>query len=361
METMYRSLSRSAPGLFLAPAILAASALVAARKVTSTALAAPLRLGLGRRPLRRGAVPPPVNPRGLRAIALLLAILGASTASAQLRYFGYHGGANDDAALARTQGYTNFAYIVAPERPSSLYVRERVKAMARHGVRAIIELEALLWCDPEGDGTVTTLCADWSARWAAWKRRNAAVLSRGNVLGFAPFDEPFLSGVDMKGYEAVCRAVKRDFPWAKLIMVEGACTVEGECNGQPVDAFGQYHGTLPGIDWVGIDAYGIHPASDAMYQDALARLSARFPDRKRIYVLDGFWDASHLAVAPQVEAMGALAVEWYDVARADQDAVLLGVFAWGPYPPGTITSSAMPESVLREQEAVGRAITGKRR
>jgi hypothetical protein len=279
--------------------------------------------------------------------------------SAQLRYFGYHGGADDDLSLGRTRGFTNFAYIVAPERLASPFVRDRVSAMARSGLKAIIDLEHVLWCDDEQGHDA--LCRDWSKRWRTWKKTNAGILSRNKVLAFAVLDEPFLSGVDMPDYEWAVRKVKTDFPWAKVLLVEAACAVEGRCGATPVTSFEQYSGTLPGVDWVGLDAYGIHPATDPLYQSALARLKSRFPDKKRIYVLDGFWEQGHSAVAPDPADMGPIAREWYDVGRDDPDAVLLGVFAWGPYPPGTTTSKDLPCNVLLEHIAIGREVTGKLR
>jgi hypothetical protein len=294
------------------------------------------------------------------AVLLLGGVLTAS-AVAELRYFGYAGAADDDVSLARTRGYTNFAYLVASEQPASPFVRDRVRAMARQGIKALIEIEPVLWCDADRNGARETPCRDWAKRWRTWKRTNAGVLSRGKVLGFAVLDEPFLSGAEMSAYEALTRKVKADFPWAKLLLVEAACAVEGRCGATPIPGFEQYAGTLPGVDWVGLDAYGIHPATDPLYQSALARLKERFPDKKRVYVLDGFWEAGHTAVAPDVAAMGPLAREWYDLARDDDGAILLGVFAWGPYPPGTTTSRDFPPDVLEEHAAIGREITGKLR
>jgi hypothetical protein len=305
-----------------------------------------------------------VHPIAMRVasstLALLLAVAVAQPVSARLRYFGYHGGGDDDAGLARTAGYTNFAYVVAPADPASPFVRERVLAMARQRVQAVIELGPLLWCDAEGDRTFEALCPDWAARWGVWKAANAGALSSPRVLGFAVLDEPFLSGVPMADYEAAAAKVKADFPWATLLLVEAACAVLGQCGATPQPSFGAYGGTLPGVDWIGLDAYAIHPATNAGYRAALAALRSRFPDRQRIYVLDGFWTPGHAAVARRPAAMRVIAREWYEVARADPGAVLLGVFAWGPYPPGTTTSRQLPCSVLAEHAAIGGAITRKR-
>lgn len=287
------------------------------------------------------------------------ALLVSLPAAAQLRYFGYHGGADDDVSLQRTRGFTNFAYLVASDQPASPLVRDRVSAMARVGIKAIIELEPVLWYDANHDGARETLRRDWLKRWRTWKRQNAGVLSRDKVLGFAILDEPFLSGVSMPEYELAARKVKMDFPWAKLLLVEAACAVEGQCGATPVPGFERYTGNLPGVDWVGLDAYGIHPATDPLYQRALSRLKERFPDKRRLYVLDGFWEEGHSFVAPDVADMAAIAREWYDLARADDAAVLLGVFAWGPFPSGTTTSKDFPPDVLTEHAAIGREITGK--
>jgi hypothetical protein len=78
-----------------------------------------------------------------------------------------------------------------------------------------------------------------------------------------------------------------------------------------------------------------------------------------VYVLDGFWTPEHDA-APTPAELGPLAREWYAVALADAQAVLLGVFAWGPEPPGVQTSRDLPCAVLQEHARIGRLLTGKR-
>jgi hypothetical protein len=292
-------------------------------------------------------------PRILTALFLLAS--AAAPAVAELQYFGYVGGANDDNALARTRSYSNFAHLSARPDVEDPFVRVRVLALSQRGMKAVIDLDRVFWCDPDGDHSYRDPCKDWASRWKRWKAFNAGVLTPDRVLAFGLLDEPFNQDADMDHYEAVAAQVKADLPWARLYMVEGACViVDGKCGSNPVShAFANYHGSLPGIDWIGVDDYGIHPATDATFQEAVRRMRARFPDKQWLYVMDGWWASYlHPYVFGKPSVMGRIAREWYDVARADPDAVLLGVFLWEG-------SRNLPCNVLLEHAAIGRAVTGK--
>jgi len=287
--------------------------------------------------------------------ALLLAFLAAAPAAAQLQYFGYVGGANDDNALGRTRSYANFAHLAARADVEDPFVRARVLALSQRGLKAIIDLDRVFWCDTDGDHSYGEACNDWIRRWNRWKTFNAAVLTPDKVLAFGILDEPFNQDTDMIHYQEVTARVKADLPWAKIYMAEGACViVDGKCGSHPGSrAFLRYRGDLPGVDWIGVDAYGIHPATDPTFQAAVGRMRSRFPDKQWIYILDGWWvPYLHPYVFGRPAVMAQVAREWYDVARADPDAVLLGVFLWEG-------SKDLPCNVLREHAAIGRAITGK--
>ena len=292
---------------------------------------------------------------------LLLTSWFSVPASAQLSYFGYVGAGDNDSGLAQTKNYTNFAHIASTVNLTDPYLRDRVAAMAQKGIKATIDLGYVLWCDYDGTNRYRYLCWDWMTRWTTWKNFNASILVPDKVLAFAVRDEPFNNDVDMNGYEQAVARVKADLPWAKLWMTEASCVILGYC-GTSAGAFGRYGGTLPNIDWIGTHSYSIHPATDAAFLSARDILKSRFPGKKWLYVMDGFWGSGHAeAFYPNdISYMGFIAREWYDFARADPDAVILGVFLWGPLgaEPG---SSAFPCSALLEHVAIGRAITGKAR
>lgn len=276
---------------------------------------------------------------------LLLASLTTIPASAQLQYFGYVGGADDDVAIGKTKGYTNFAHISTTEYIYDSFVSSRVTALSQRGSKAIIDLGYVLWCDYDGSGLYRDVCWDWYSRWSQWKSFNAAILTSTKVLAFDIRDEPFNYNVNMSDYEMLAAQVKADFPWAKLYMAEAACVVANDnCGWFPgAGAFWSYSGTLPNIDWIGLDDYGIHPATDTTFQSALSTMRWKFPGKKWIYVMDGYEDYS-----------GQFTNEWYTVARNDPNAVLLGVFGWA-------TSQNFPCSTLAQHVSIGRAITGKAR
>ena len=188
-------------------------------------------------------------------------------------------GAGDDAqnkGLDQTKGFTNFSHIATPADLASTFVRDRVTAMSQKGIKATIDLGLVLWC---GAPTYRNLCPDWAARWETWKTNNASILTSDKVLAFAILDEPFNRKANMPQYEAAAAKVKTDFPWAKTWMVEAACVVYGDnCGYFPGGgAYAAYTGTLPNIDWIGIDSYGIHPNTNTTFLQALHPAQDQIP------------------------------------------------------------------------------------
>lgn len=282
-------------------------------------------------------------------------LLLPAAAGAQLQYFGYSSMGNQpsDAQnrqdLDGTASYTNFAEIGASDAVTDPALRSRVLNITQHGLKALIDLGKLLWCPAHN---YQHLCPDYLQRWAQWQQTNGSVINSANVLAFGVLDEPF--GRDAMGdYDTAASLVKSTYPWAKIYMIEGGLIIR-----QPGGAFDRYIGALPAVDWVGVDEYAIHPASDAGYQAALQKLKSKFPVKKIAYVLDGYWDSSHAAVFGKIGVMGPIADEWYSVARQDPNAVMLGVFLWGSGPNG---SGGFPCTVLNRHIAIGRAVTGKAR
>jgi len=302
----------------------------------------------------------PTSPARLALALLLLGGLLALPAVAQIQYFGYVGGADDDTSLNLTKGFTNFAYTGAPSDLASTFVLDRVSALSQKGLKGVIDLGVVLWCDYDGNQSYRHLCVDWAQRWATWKQNNAGILTSDKVLAFAILDEPFNRGAVMTDYETAALQVKADFPWAKTLMIEAACVVAGTCSpyyGGP--GLSGYQGSLPGIDWLGLDDYAIHPATDQAYQNARSILKARFPSRKWIYVMDGYWEPGHAQnFFNNISEMGPIADEWYNVAQSDPDAILLGVFLW-PLNDGWTTSQEFSCDILAHHTAIGRTITQK--
>jgi hypothetical protein len=299
-------------------------------------------------------------------LTLLLGALLALPAAAQIQYFGYVGGADDDASLAKTKGYTNFAHLGASDNLYDSFIVNRVNALSQRGMKATIDLGKVLWCDYDASGLYRDLCWDWSQRWTTWKAQNASILTSSKVIALVVRDEPFNYNVNMYDFEVAAARVKADLPWVKIWMVEAACVVYGDsCGWFPgAGAFARYTGTLPNIDWVGLDNYAIHPATDWTLNQARSRMKTKFPGKKWLYVMDGWWDygnAHGAAFSPNgLPYMATIAREWYDYARADADAVILGVFIWPTFGEGA-GSMDLPCNVLAEHASIGRAITGKTR
>ena len=225
-------------------------------------------------------------------LTLLLGALLALPAAAQLQYFGYVGGADTDAALAKTKGYTNFAHLGTSDDVYDPFIVNRVNALSQRGMKATIDLGKVLWCDYDASGLYRDLCWDWVQRWTTWKSVNASILTSSKVIALVVRDEPFNYNVDMYSFEQAAARVKADLPWVKLWMVEASCVVYGDsCGWFPgAGAFARYTGTLPNIDWVGLDNYAIHPATDWTLNQARSRMKTKFPGKKWLYVMDGWWD-----------------------------------------------------------------------
>lgn len=299
------------------------------------------------------------------ALILLLGALFSLPATAQIQHFGYVGAADDDMGLNKTKGYSNFGHVATTIDIYDPWVHNRVTAVNQRGMKATLDLGYLLWCQDEF-GHYRVLCDDWLQRWNAWKAYHASILTPDKILAMAVRDEPFNFNINMAEYEMAAARVKADFPWVKLWLVEAACVVATDNCGYFAHsgAFARYRGSLPNIDWIGLDIYAIHPATNQILQTARNAMKTRFPGRKWIYVADGWWayDNSHWnAFYPNsLSYMATIAREWYDYARADPDAVLMAVFLWPTFSEG-VGSVDFPCSVIQEHTAIGRAITGKTR
>ncbi|HEX2076729.1 MAG TPA: hypothetical protein VHG08_03440 [Longimicrobium sp.] len=277
-----------------------------------------------------------------------------------LQWFGYVSGADKDSYLNGTDSYANWGWVITNDTAASVWAKQRITALAQHNMKAIVELGRLLWCPP----AYTSLCPDVAARWQAWTTANASVLTSDKVLAFVIRDEPFHGRVNIQQWQDAAAMVKSTFPWARISLVEAAVALTQDCEGYPSGYchFDQYAHLITTVDWIGVNRYAIHPATDGLYQQALARMKQKYPGRRTVYVADGYWDGEHQNEFPgnTVEYMGTIMREWYEVARADPDAVLLGVFIWDPFA-DKLASRDFPLSVLYEQTRVGRAITGRTR
>jgi hypothetical protein len=277
----------------------------------------------------------------------------ASVAAGTLQWFGYAASTQDEPTLAGTDSYANWGEVITDSSSTSTAATAQINALSQHGMKAVVELGELLWAAPSH----TTLYPDYTARWNAWKAANASALTSGKVLAFLVLDEPFSKGADMSQYEAAAAMVKRDFPWAKVILIEAAVTVN--CTG-PACAFGTRAGLVTSVDWVGVDRYAIDPRTDTPLHDAVQRMKQQYPGRKMVYVMDSYWDQTHvdsLGVTTPGD-MQPVATWWYDVARADPDAVMIATFIWGRID-NTTTAVDFPPAVLEEHTRIGREITGR--
>ena len=262
-----------------------------------------------------------------------------------LAWFGYAPSGLDQPSLDGTRSYANWGFVATDPDPNSTVVSSGINALRSNNQVAIVSLGLLLWCprpgEPWNDGG--KLCPNRLERWRVWKEANAAALNSGSVLAFTVRDEPFHHEVDIDSLEAASAMVKRDFPNAKIIVIEAAIKA---ASSDPNSYFNQNAWRLTTVDWVGVDIYGIHPGSNGTLDAAVTNMKAKFRSKPFVYVADG-WSGG-------IGATPGVMQEWYNKALADPTAVLLAVFGWDD-------SKNFSSAVLAEHISVGRAITGRTR
>jgi hypothetical protein len=274
----------------------------------------------------------------------------------QLQWFGYVGG-SDDKMLNGTDSYANWGWFATDADYTSTAATTTINRLAQHGMKTVIDLGGLLWC---GDGQ-RVLCPYWKNRLSGWRQRNQAALFSGNVLAFSVRDEPFWTRTNIAQMDSASREVKAQFPTAAILLIEASVAIE---NNSPSSWFNLYRSQLTVADWLAVDKYMVHPATDAGFQTALARMKAAWPGRRTAYAADGWWAANgaHATAFGTTNraVMAGIMREWFDVAAADPSAIMMGVFIWDSFGEGT-GSRDLPRAVTLEQMNIGRAITGRTR
>lgn len=291
-------------------------------------------------------------------VLFALLIVVTLPAAAQLQNFGYVLAGEDDYSLASTKNYTNFTHTAA-STPQDFYFLSKVNNINSRGLKVTIDLSEIFFAG-------TSLRADWQQRWTDWKTYNASILTSAKVLAVTPHDEPLTHGVSLSDVETAAAYIKSDtnLSWLKIWWIEAACKVAWDnCGDYPYNnAFANATSSIPHIDWVGLDIYAIHPATDSTFQTARSAVKAKYSGKKWMYILDGWWTGVHQgAFYPNDETyMATIATEWYNTASADSDSVLLGVFTW-PTSGSDLGSQDLPQNVLQQHTSIGRTITGKHR
>ncbi|HET6764044.1 MAG TPA: hypothetical protein VFH27_10230 [Longimicrobiaceae bacterium] len=271
----------------------------------------------------------------------------------QIQYFGYVS-SPDQAMVDGTAQYTNFGWFATDSSAHSSRITSRINSHSRAGLRTIVDMGNLLWCGPGQ----TTLCPGWRDSLAIWKSTNSAAFATGNVLAFSVRDEPFNVHANIAQVDSASIEVRRLFPGVPILLIESADHVS--------DAAGSwwslYKSLLTVVDWICVDDYKIHPGSDPVFGPALSRMKAQFPGRRVVYAADGWWSPGHVSAFGTSDStyMATIMNEWYNVAAADRDAIVLGVFQWDTWVEGKGSRDLGP-AVLQAQTAIGRLVTGKQR
>jgi hypothetical protein len=310
------------------------------------------------------------------SVIVALGACFASPAAAQghLQYFGYAYAGDNANDLAATYSYTNFTLTNGVYGESLV---ARVSAMHSKNVLAVIDLGQVVWIPNTAPGTPDVCPNNWNAeyclplnyvqRWQSWVQQNAAVLNSNYVLAFQVITEPDLFGIPQQDVDKATMLVKSTFPSIKTMLIEaGVCVVDDPAYHDRCTSQGKFPAGLrnsTSADWVGLDQYQVHPTTDPKFKaqmDALRK--QKYTNQKIVYVMQGTW-ASNVdpAYGIPLSAMAGITTEWYQVAAADPDAAVLGVFLWPTClssDPNVVTkcSQDFPADVHAAQVAVGHKI-----
>lgn len=279
----------------------------------------------------------------------------AALTPGSLAWFGYADEDRVDAAasLTGTESYANWGQVITDSFPSSTHATTRIDALALRGQMALVELGPVFW-----NQTVVPhrLHTNWQARFNTWRTANSRVLTQSRVIAFLIGDAPHHNGMSVAQWDSAAALVKQTFPWAKVVLIDGAASV---ADANPASGWNQAP-TIQNVDWVGLSIYGIRPDTSSVYQTARQKMKARYPGKRWVYVGDGYFGDPHRASGFTLDSMGVVMKRWYDVAAADPDAILMGVFIWPSFGEGVGSKDFSP-AVLAVHTQVGRAITRRAR
>lgn len=302
---------------------------------------------------------------------LLCALLAGCSASADpapddddvpashLRYFGYvavdcgwddpHDASPKSSYLDEVASFTNLAHMCAYGHTDD--VRARLDAMERARVRPLLDVSSIFWVDVDDDTMVVNydLAPDYAEHWVSFVAANG--LATRDLGAIYPVDEPILNGVTYDELAEAVVAVKTALPNAPVLVVE-AYTELAELR-------------VPAqVDWLGFDRYGVaDPEHDPEFLQDLETLKTKRTraDQKIFLVLEGQHWPEYNAYGFPPEAMGGIAMGYYQLAAHDPDIVGLLGYLWpgGLDGPPQLGTRDLPEAALDVHRQIGAAITGK--
>lgn len=293
----------------------------------------------------------------------------APTPTAPLRYFGYAMIDCGTNYLDEVAPFTNLAHLCVTFPTDNIIAR--LDRFVSQGVKAVINLDSIFFtstldrgCTPDPfqdrSCTITTLRADYRARWNTFVQTNQLTLHASKIGAFWVKDEPMWNNLSPSALAQAANIVKGDFPAVPTLAIEGW---------PAMDRF-----QMPSsIDWVGFDFYGVrNPVTNAQYQYYFSILKSRRQARQKLFiVMDGAWRAGlqgSTGIFPwpgvgglSQSDMAEVARNYHALAKSDPNVVGIGAFLW---PSGVITSDQigsrdLPVSVKTEHIRIGKEITGK--
>jgi hypothetical protein len=300
------------------------------------------------------------NTLALKAAVLTSILLFATVARANIQYYGY---VTEDVS-GSMEKYTNFAHVGYSVNASFRQNADTAISVSSHGLLLFMDVGGLLFSSETAyRRLLTSLPADWDVErdgfcfklpWQCAFDRYIEAFGdvRSRIVAIAPRDEPWGTGANLDDVEAAAAYVKAAMPAVNTYLIEGGSAVG--------TAVADSH-TPAHIDWIGMDYYRIHP-TNPLFLNAWNALAGKFAGRQHVYVVDAYWDDAHMAAyGAGVEVLAQVTQEYYDLARSDPDAIVLGLFLWGGNPDDSrgYGAPSFPCSVRAAHARIGREILGR--
>ena len=251
-------------------------------------------------------------------------------------------------------GFSNLADLLVVNPSDD--ITERVASFSNLELRAVIHLNELFfeYVDANGpSGANYDLRPNYESRWDEFTAINQSVLNSSQIGTFYVGEEPTWNGITFEELNAVTNLIKEDFPTIPVMIIEAYPAL----NDLQIPT---------SVDWVGFDHYFIkNPNTSTVFQQEWQILKSKrsSASQKIMVIMDSHYiDWAHRDFGNiEMEEMAAVANNYYELAKSDEDVVgILGYF-WpnGFDIPESTGARGMSQNTKAEYKRIGKEITGK--
>jgi hypothetical protein len=237
-------------------------------------------------------------------------IISADAQNKNLKWFGmYSHPVCDGFQDVKFDEFKNFVNVYVELCPDAT-LSDNLKYLKKYNIKASVSLMSVLFY--KSNDTTWLKRENYQALWNDFKAGITEDIS-GQIHSFYLFDEPLVHNLPISDLNTISAMIKNDFPDIPTLIVE---------SGLP-EYISQLP-SLPYIDLLGIDIYGIDPFDydyKTSYNQFKSTLNAK---QKIILIADAWWDYQiHNFKNPTT-----LKDEYYRFAHSDDDIEGVFVFVW---------------------------------